>query len=97
MLNKNKDKLFGFMSQEWQHNIIPGTLHQITVPTAAERAGDFSLTHDATGAIQKIIDPATRSAANPTGTQFAGNQVPATRFSPYGPAVLNWVTIYLTD
>ena len=93
VLNKNKDKLFGFMSQEWQHNIIPGTLHQITVPTAAERIGDFSLTHDATGAIQKIIDPATRSAANPAGTQFAGNQVPATRFSPYGPQVLNWLPL----
>ena len=93
VLNKNKDKLFGFMSQEWQHNIIPGTLHQITVPTAAERIGDFSLTHDATGAIQKIIDPTTRSAANPNGTQFAGNQVPVTRFSQYGPPVLNWLPL----
>ena len=37
VLNKNKDKLFGFMSQEWNHNIIPGTLRQITVPTAAQR------------------------------------------------------------
>ena len=54
MLNKNKDKLFGFMSQEWNHNIIPGTLHQITVPTAAQRAGDFSNTRDATGALQTI-------------------------------------------
>jgi hypothetical protein len=93
VLNKNKDKLFGFMSQEWQHNIIPGTLHQITVPTAAERTGDFSLTHDATGAIQKIIDPATRSAANPNGTQFAGNLVPAPRFSQYGPSILNWLPL----
>ena len=86
VFNKNKDKLFGFMSQEWNHNITPGSLHQITVPTAAERTGDFSLTHDATGAIQKIIDPATRSAANPGGTPFAGNQVPASRFSQYGPS-----------
>ena len=93
VLNKNKDKLFGFMSQEWNHNIIPGTLHQITVPTAAERTGDFSLTHDATGAIQKIIDPATRSAANPGGTQFVGNLVPAARFSQYGPPVLNWLPL----
>ncbi|MBZ5635563.1 MAG: carboxypeptidase regulatory-like domain-containing protein [Acidobacteriia bacterium] len=93
VLNKNKDKLFGFMSQEWNRNITPGSLHQITVPTAAERTGDFSLTHDATGAIQKIIDPATRSASNPSGTQFVGNLVPANRFSQYGPSTLNWLPL----
>jgi hypothetical protein len=93
VLNKNKDKLFGFMSQEWNRNITPGSLHQITVPTAAERTGDFSLTHDASGKIQDILDPATRSASNPTGTRFAGNLVPAARFSAYGPATLNWLPL----
>ena len=93
VLNKNKDKLFGFMSQEWNRNITPGSLHQITVPTAAERTGDFSLTHDATGAIQKIIDPATRTASNPGGSQFPGNVIPTSRFSQYGPPVLNWLPL----
>ena len=94
VLNKNKDKLFGFMSQEWNRNVTPApTPRQITVPTAAERIGDFSLTHDATGAIQKIIDPASKSASNPAGTQFVGNQVPVTRFSQYGPPVLNWLPL----
>jgi hypothetical protein len=89
--NRNKDKLFGFMSQEWNHNIIPGTLHQITLPTAAQRAGDFSNTRDASGALQTIYDPNTRSAANPQGLPFPNAQIPANRFSPYGPAILNWL------
>jgi hypothetical protein len=89
LLNRSKDKLFGFMSQEWNHNITPGTLHQITVPTAAERGGNFSNTRDASGVVQTIFDPATRSAANPQGTPFPGNTISPQRFSPYGPAILN--------
>jgi len=58
VFNRMKDKLFGFMSQEWNHNIIPGTLHQITVPTAAQRTGDFSNTRDAGGAwTQRRLQP----------------------------------------
>ncbi|HWF11781.1 MAG TPA: carboxypeptidase regulatory-like domain-containing protein [Bryobacteraceae bacterium] len=91
LFNKNKEKLFGFMSQEWNHNIIPGTLHQITVPTAAERGGNFSQTHDGAGQFVPIYDPATRTAANPQGTQFSGNIIPASRFSSYGPSILNWL------
>ena len=36
-----KDKLFGFWSQEWNHE-IKGRQVSACVPTAAERAGDFS-------------------------------------------------------
>ncbi len=93
VFNKNKEKLFGFMSQEWNHNIIPGTLHQITVPTAAQRTGDFSNTFDASGTFQKIYDPLTRSSANPQGTQFPGNIIPPNRFSQYGPSILNWLPL----
>jgi Carboxypeptidase regulatory-like domain/TonB-dependent Receptor Plug Domain len=91
--NRGKDKLFGFMSQEWNHNIIPGTLHQITVPTAAQRTGDFSNTRDAAGVLQTIFDPNTRSSANPQGTPFQGNQIPSSRFSPFGPSILNWLPL----
>ena len=93
VLNRSKEKLFGFMSQEWNHNIIPGTLHQITVPTAAERTGDFSNTRDAAGVLQTIYDPLTRSAANPQGTAFQGNKIPSTRFSQYGPSILDWLPL----
>jgi hypothetical protein len=93
LLNRNKDKLFGFMSQEWNHNIIPGTLHQITLPTAAQRTGDFSNTRDAAGVLQTIYDPNTRSSANPQGTPFPTGVIPATRFSQYGPSILNWLPL----
>jgi hypothetical protein len=36
-----KDKLFFFFSQEWNHE-IRGKLRSATVPTVAEKAGDFS-------------------------------------------------------
>ena len=93
-LNRKRDKLFGFMSQEWNHNIIPGTLHQITVPTAAERAGNFSTdAKSGAGILQTIYDPQTRSAANPQGTAFPGNIIPTSRFSQYGPQTLNWLPL----
>ncbi|HTA43261.1 MAG TPA: carboxypeptidase regulatory-like domain-containing protein [Bryobacteraceae bacterium] len=86
LFNKNKEKLFGFMSQEWNHNIIPGTLHQITVPTALERMGNFSQTHDGAGVFVPIIDPTNK-------TPFSGNIIPQSRFSPYGQALLNWLPL----
>jgi hypothetical protein len=79
------------MSNEWQRSFQPNQLRQITVPTGAERLGDFSTTHDGSGAFIPIIDPLTRSAATPNGTAFAGNRIPAARFNQYGPSVLNWL------
>ncbi len=93
VFNRNKEKLFGFMSQEWNHNIIPGTLHQITVPTQAQRNGDFSNTRDAAGVLQTIYDPTTRSATAPQGTPFPSGIIPQSRFSQYGPAILNWLPL----
>jgi len=93
VFNRSRDKLFGFISQEWNHNIIPGTLHQITVPTAAQRIGDFSNTRDAGGVLQTIYDPLTRSSANPQGTPFLNNMISPTRFSQYGPSILDWLPL----
>jgi hypothetical protein len=91
--NQNRDKLFGFMSLEWNRSRTPNALRQITVPTAAERAGDFSNTRDAAGVLQIIRDPLTRSVANPTGTPFENNRVPVARFNEHGPSVLNWLPL----
>jgi len=91
--NRNRDKLFGFMSQEWNRSFTPNAFRQITVPTAAERSGDFSATHDGAGVIQTIYDPATRSATLPQGTPFVGNRIAPTRFSEYGPSILNWLPL----
>ena len=40
--NTNKDKLYFFWSEEYQRQLIPEGIRRITVPTALERAGDFS-------------------------------------------------------
>jgi hypothetical protein len=91
--NKSRDKLFGFMSQEWGRQFTPNAPRQITVPTAAERAGDMSNSRDAAGIIQTIYDPLGRSAANPLGTPFPLNRVPAARFNEHGPSVMNWLPL----
>jgi Carboxypeptidase regulatory-like domain len=88
--NKDKNKLFFFMSHEWGRSLTPPAARQITVPTAAERGGDFSASHDATGftgnSIQIIKDPL-------TGQPFPGNIVPVSRFNQYGPELLNWLPL----
>lgn len=92
-MNTAKDKLFGFMSHEWNRQFLPGQLRRITVPTAAERGGDFANSRDQAGVIQPIRDPLTRSAATPNGTQFPGNIVPVNRFNEHGPSMLNWLPL----
>ena len=45
-INKNTEKLFFFVGVEWQSQLVPNGVHNVTVPTALERQGDFSQTHD---------------------------------------------------
>ena len=56
-----------------------------TVPTALERAGNFSSTLVPNGSLIRIFDPFS-TRANPAGgfirDQFPGNQIPASRFDP---------------
>ena len=90
--NRNKDKLFGFMSNEWQRSFQPNQLRQITIPTNLERGGDFSATRDGAGVPVLIYDPLTARSANaPLGLQFPGNRIPVARFNEFGPSVLNWL------
>ena len=51
------------------------------MPTALERAGDFSQTLDARGQPVRVIDPA-------TGQPFEGTAIPAGRISPQAAALL---------
>jgi len=52
------------------------------VPTAADRAGDFSPRN------LTIIDPLTKTAALPGGTPFAGARIPDNRLAPISRRVL---------
>ena len=76
-------KVFFFAAQEYYDQLVPQTTSEnIRVPTAAERAGDFSQTVDGTGRAIPIIDPL-------TGLPFPGNRIPAGRIYAPGQAVLN--------
>jgi hypothetical protein len=63
----------------------------ITVPTAAELAGDFSNTRNAAGQPVIIFDPQT-TVRNPDGTwtrsPFPGNRIPADRIDPVAARTL---------
>lgn len=68
----------------------------LTVPTAAERQGDFSHTFNADGTLDVIYNPftttqVTDSAGNTyyTRTPFAGNKIPANLFNPVGQKILS--------
>ncbi len=72
---KERRTLFFFVAQEYYDQKTPATSPtNIRVPTAAERAGDFSNTRDVNGNLIVIRDPA-------TGQPFPGNVVPSARFA----------------
>jgi len=77
-LARTKDRLFFFFSQEILPTSTPQAIQNVTVPTAAQRQGDFSAQLPAT----VIRDPQ-------TGTPFPGNIVPASRIDPNGQKLLS--------
>ncbi|HVN77499.1 MAG TPA: carboxypeptidase regulatory-like domain-containing protein, partial [Terriglobia bacterium] len=80
--NTEKKKLFFFYSQEnWRVKLPQGITH-VTVPTAAERAGDFSQTFDQGGSLIKVIDPITRK-------QFPNNIIPSGRINEDAQLLMN--------
>jgi hypothetical protein len=76
-----KDKAFFFWSQEWRRE-RRGDSRIATVPTALEKAGDFS-------------GPNSRDYPDPidyvTGELFPGNKIPSDRMSPFAVA---WMKLY---
>ncbi len=82
--NSNREKLFFFVGIEWQGQLVPQGLHNVTVPTTAERQGDFSQTHDGGGAPVIISDPANQKQP------FPGNVIPKSRINADGAKILNW-------
>ena len=80
--NREKTKLFGFYNLEQLESRIPGTLTQYTMPTALERAGNFSQTYGTNGQVIPIFDPYNNKAP------FAGNIIPTSRLDPNGLILL---------
>ncbi|HWB86357.1 MAG TPA: TonB-dependent receptor [Bryobacteraceae bacterium] len=71
-----KDKLFFFFSQEYLPTSTPQGLRTSTMPTQAQRNGDFSALST------KILDPL-------NGNPFPDNKIPATRIDPNGQKLLD--------
>ena len=87
----SEKKFYFFVSQEFTDDVRPTDVSRTNLPTALERAGDFSQTFfgKATRAtarqrapVQPIIDPR-------TGQPFPGNVIPQNRINPMGQAMLN--------
>ena len=74
-----RDRVHFFVNQEWNDE-TRGTVRSATVPTAAERMGDFSQSGPCSGPIP--VDPL-------TGEPFPGNVIPADRLSDAGVNLLN--------
>ncbi len=74
--------LFFFYSLEAPITERAGSLLSWTMPTDAERRGDFSQTLDSAGRLIVIRDPL-------TGQPFPGNIIPADRINRNGQALLN--------
>lgn len=108
-LYNGKDKLFFFFSWE-QFRWTPTGTTVSTVPTLAERGGDFSALIinnpqgknpcDGTTIYQgQIFDPATQTVKNgiPCRTAFSGNKIDPSRFSNFGNNILQYYPLPTND
>jgi hypothetical protein len=84
-----KNKLFNFASYEAWRTIEPRAYQQ-TLPTDAERTGDFSRSLNASGGQRTIFDPWTTQVNGNvvTRTPFVGNIIPASRIDPTGKVIV---------
>ncbi len=78
-----KNKLFFSFSEEAQPRTLPQPIVQFTMPSALERAGDFSKTVDTNGKLISIQDPLNNK------TPFPGNTIPQAQISKSGQNLLN--------
>lgn len=86
-----KQKTFFFVDFEVTRDNAPSTM-LTTVPTAAQKSGDFSQTFNSDGSLQTIFNPFstyTDSEGNILRQPFAGNKIPASMFDGIGANIAN--------
>src|SRR5574340_118328 len=86
-------RIYGFFGYEALRTGNPAS-RLATVPTAEQRAGDFSRTLNPNGSLAVIYDPLTTatdpgSPSKMVRTPFSGNRVPASRFDPVALKILD--------
>jgi len=88
---QGKDKTFFFVDYEGLRQGSATTL-QTTVPTAAQRSGDFSQTFNSAGALVTIYDPNTTVAQGSAyvRTPFPGNLIPANRIDAVAKNIVQY-------
>ena len=80
--NTDKNRVFFFFNDQYSYQGNPGTLQKLTVPTDAERHGDFSQSTTTGGASIPVYMPGTK-------TQYPGNIIPASQQSALGVKLLS--------
>lgn len=85
-----KNKIFNFFAYENIHLANPYSTRIETLPTAAERTGDFSGQLNTKGAQDTIYDPWSTQTNGSTVTRlpFPGNVIPASRIDPLAKQVM---------
>ena len=92
-----KNRTFFFVNNEWTKQRI-GRVRRFTVPTALERAGNFSQTTDQRGNLTRVFDfnsqmPNPDNPNRVIRNQFPNNVIPASVIDPVGA---NMVRFYPT-
>jgi hypothetical protein len=89
-VNKNRDKLFFFWSQEYQDQLQPEGVRRVTVPTDLERQGNFSQSIDRNGNRIYVKDYTLNRPchAGDTSGCFANNIIPTNRLYQPGLALM---------
>ena len=90
-LYNGHSKSFFFFAGEAYHEDLHFPNESITsVPTVAQKSGDFSRTFDNAGRLMPIYDPATgrQEGANWVRDPFSGNRIPSNRINPTSSKIL---------
>lgn len=81
--NASKNKIFFFVNDQYSYNGNPGSLQQLTMPTAEERVGNFSHSLTVGGALIPVYQPGTKIA-------YPNNTVPTNQIDAFGSKLLNF-------
>lgn len=92
-----RQKLFFFASEEFQRQLRPQGVRNVTVPTLAERAGDYSNSVDSNGNRVTIYDPASSGCTGANcyngHSPFPNNIIPTNRLYAPGVALLKLLPV----
>jgi hypothetical protein len=86
-----RERTFYFISYEGSRR-RDGAVRTLTVPTEAQKAGDFSQTYNARGILTPVYDPATSDPENGSVVRdpFPGNRIPPSRLDPVAVRIVSF-------